>query len=352
MSNSEVKITSADCARVRELIYESLPGSVEEEALLAHTAGCPGCNRELAEWKAVRQALRSPGLKMTAPPDFKMRVMSRIAAQSTEGRARGTWSSLLKNTWAKGVAAAAVLLTLLTGSLVYAGRYLGVSQIATNQDTGHHAVVPRHTASTAKPDQKTPQSQVTSATKPGQTPTATTAVPSAKGSSQPAGTASGSSQIAASSRVEELPGQVLLNKTRYINTSLLRIRVADLDQSQNQALALAREYGAELSTSYSTQNNGHLDRILRFTAAPAAASRLQQELAGLGSVIVEDTTSENITSSFNRTLNDYQNLKAQQAAAPEEKKGELAAQLSFLEQQLINWEKESSQQVIILLLEE
>ncbi len=353
-----------DCDTARELFFdvsEKTLNKADADALRAHEASCEECRRRFEEWGPLRSALRNPGLKVAPPPGFTAGVMARIAEAPPEARAAtkaAVGSRLLgyfKNSvWAKGIAAAAVILALLTGSVSLATRLPGL-QIARNTPVDHRTIQgqknPGNTATAPKPPvQEGGQQEVSTApVKPAPTPTTGDA-----GKEPVAGTPGTTGRVATGN-----PGgnngndqKVFLNKTRFITTSMLKVQVGNLEQARSAALNLARSEDARLQSEYTTQNQGRQNIILRLTVPNEQSQPFVKRLAELGTVAAQEVSRKDITASFASTLKEYQSLKAEQAAAPDDEKKRLDGQIAFLEKQLQSWDEESNKQVVILILEE
>ncbi|MBI5815273.1 MAG: hypothetical protein HZB29_06640 [Nitrospinae bacterium] len=75
-----------DCGQVKELIWESVDGSVTEP-VTAHLAGCPSCREELSVARQVKQRFAAP-----VPFDaniVKGKVMDKIRNERIAGRKKG-----------------------------------------------------------------------------------------------------------------------------------------------------------------------------------------------------------------------------------------------------------------------
>ena len=107
-----------NCNQAQELFYgfAACELSSEDMRLLSrHEASCPACGPEFQEWRRLRQALQSSGIAPTT--DFKAGVMERIRSTRKAPAAQQSRSgaAIWQHGWARGVAAAAVVLIMLTG---------------------------------------------------------------------------------------------------------------------------------------------------------------------------------------------------------------------------------------------
>jgi len=358
---SETENDRIDCYTARELFFdvsEKELNSTDADALRAHEASCEECRRQFEEWGPLRSALRNPGLKVAPPPGFTAGVMARIAEVAPEAwvttkTAGGSrFFGYFKNSvWAKGIAAAAVILALLMGSASLATRLPGL-QIARN-NPGYNRTIqdqrnPENTVTTPKTPvpEKGREDVQPAPVKPGPAPPGKE---TGKGpSSSPV---TGTTTQVASGNTGNAE-KVFLNKTRFITTSMLKVQVGSLEQARSAAMNLAWSEDARLTSEYTTQNEGHKNIILRLTVPNEQAQPFVKRLAELGTVVLQDTSKKDITANFASTLKEYQSLKAEQATASDSEREHLDSQIAFLEKQLQSWDEESNKQVVILLLEQ
>lgn len=357
---SETENGRIDCYTARELFFdvsEKTLNKADADALHAHEASCEECRRQFDEWSPLRSALRNPGLRVAAAPGFTAGVMARIAevapGSRTAAKASGVprFVGYLKNSvWGKGIAAAAVILALLTGSVSLATR-MPVWQIA------RHNPGPDRTIDRTIQDQRNSE-KVTNSNTPvtedrredvRPAPVKPAPTPPAKDTGKEPGNGTTARVASGNNGNAE---KVFLNKTRFITSSLLRLKVSNLEQARSAAMSLALKENARLQSEYTTQNEGHQNIILRLTVPNEQAQPFVKRLAELGTVVTQDASKKDITAEFASTLKEYQSLKAQQAAAPESEKERLDSQIAFLEKQLQSWDEESNKQVVILILEE
>lgn len=345
--------SNLDCAQAQALFYdlgEAKLSAGEAVALRAHEAACSACRHEFKSWRSLRAVLQDPGLSVTPPAQFTAGVMARITASEPEtGRERpGIFSNLKNKVWPRAIAAAAIILALLTGTVATQPQLLPGSLIAHNpgsQQPGQTNNGPLTTDKTGDnqvtPSDKEPdQIDQTPETPEEVTPEQPTTTPSVSTAEKPATGNTGNTE------------RVFLDKERVITSSLLKVSVDNLAQARRTALEMAKSEQAALTSELTTQNNGQKDLILRLTVPRERTKVLHDRLAGLGTVVMEDTTSQDITAGFSRTLAEYQAQKAQQAAAPEGERERFNSQIENLEQQLHNWDTESEKHVFILLLEQ
>lgn len=361
------KESTIDCTKAQELFFERAEKALsraELDALLAHEASCRECRCSFEEWGRLRSALRQPELKVAAPPEFTRGVMARIAEVAPEAAAAraGAGARLIGHLkgglLGRGLAAAAVILALLTGSLSLTTRLPGLK--VANNGAGYKRVVREERSQ--KGSAVNPQPVTSEKAEKGdglnQTAPVTPDKPASSGDAagKPATVAPKDAPRVATGNPVGSGGngeKVFLNKTRVITTTILKLQVADLQQARSSVIGLAGSEGAYLQSEFTTQNNGHQDIILRLTVPDQEAQPFIGRLSGLGTPISPPQVSrEDITASFASTLKEYQALKAEQATAPADEKERLNNQITFLENQLQSWDEESNKQVVIVLLEE
>ncbi|MDH7576596.1 MAG: hypothetical protein QHH75_01995 [Bacillota bacterium] len=361
------------CSEARELFYNTGEEKLDPETahiLYVHETSCPDCHEAFTAWREIRSALRKA--KVSPPPAFAAGVIARITQSGLEGPAQGEESGAgaarrkAKGfrwnwpNWSKGVAAAAVILALLTGSASFAGKYWPgkagsyiaeregkqggerereIKKLPGQRENETGVVVPVEPGTEGPtPDLNPPGSTPEEEEQPelsGQTPPV-------KEPDKPA--------VVATNKPPDV--RTFLSKPRTIKTTMLKVAVADLERARSGSLEIARSTGAKASPEVSAQNNGRKNIIIRFTLAPEKSGEFLDRLASLGEVILKDTTNQDVTASFTRTLEEYQTLKAQRAAAPESERPRLDGQINFLEQQLQSWDEEAEKQVVILWLEQ
>ncbi len=356
-----------ECPGAQELFYnigEEKLNPDESRALDAHEASCPDCRAEFAAWREIRGALREAGKQVSPPPEFAAGVMARIKEERAAGAAahktgfRFLWSRV------KGLTAAAVILALLTGSASFAARYWPretgnyVADSGGNQEVNNPGEIKE--APGRGQVETNPGLNGLNPANQGQGPEAEAPAATREKEENPESTGAAGQvpqvedpeqkRAVIANKPEET--RVFLNMPRAIKTTMLKIAAADLERARSSSLEIARSAGAEVSSEVSAQNNGRKNIIIRFTLPPERAGAFLARLAALGNVILRDTTSQDITARFARTLEEYQALKAQRATAPESEKIRLDGQINFLAQQLQSWDQETGKQVIILWLEE
>ena len=135
-----------------------------------------------------------------------------------------------------------------------------------------------------------------------------------------------------------------------ITTTTLKVAVSNLAQARSAALGIASNCGAVLTSEQSAQDGNSNLLFLHFTVDPGTASAFLDRLSSLGSMVSEDKTNQDVTGDYNHTLDAYNALLAQQAAADDSDQGQYTSQISFLKNELQNWSDASGKQVVMLWL--
>jgi hypothetical protein len=331
--------------------------SEDRRKLSHHEESCPSCGPEFQEWRRLQGVLQGGGINAAA--DFKSGVMARIKETRQEPASRHSviWDMVQQHGWARGLAAAAVILIMLSG---VAKLPAGESLIAHLTKQAYVAFDPKPAAS---PIQTTVTANQPSATNPGGaiSPTKATAPGTTSANlaaktrpvqtqTQPTADGSDATQVAEGPSTLRSGGFAVSNKPMVITTTTLKIGVGDLVQARSAALNIAGSYGAGLTSEQSAQDGNSSLLFLHFTIDPSTASAFVDHLSSLGEMISANKTDNDVTGNYNSTLNAYKDLLAQQAAADDSDQGQYTSQLNFLENELQNWNDASGKQVVMLWL--
>ncbi|SHJ24413.1 anti-sigma factor family protein [Desulfofundulus thermosubterraneus] len=142
-----------------------------------------------------------------------------------------------------------------------------------------------------------------------------------------------------------------LNQARTIESTLLKVQVADLQAAKKTLLAAA---GGSSYQSYGQQRvDGHTVEIMRFVVPVERATSFTATASGLGRVVDRQQQSQDISQQFASALDRYQALIAKRNQMTEE--ADIAAldrEIKSLEQQLAAWDQEAGQQVVVVWLQE
>ncbi|OIQ57542.1 anti-sigma-W factor RsiW [Moorella thermoacetica] len=373
-----------ECREAREFFSPYLDGELtteERDIVRRHLAACPACREEMARWEELSRALRELKAPVAAPPGFAAAVMARV----NPGRqARSWWRAR------RLVAAAAAVVLLIAGSVGYAARGLwqqlpaSIAALHPGHDgNGRQVTVPPGDKTTsseasqpgagANPGNLPGDGTATGANSPAgttskQSGNGATAPGNGQGSSQPAGSGknsttpgsagrqpavdSGNRQPAMVAGSEPYPARTFLSAGRQVASTMLKLEVTDMAAARAKALGLGGSAGATAQV-IAVQDNGQEKRfICQFTVAEDRAAVLLAGLKGLGQVISQNTSTQDLTQQFSATLEQYQAKVAQvNAATDPAEKEKLTREAKALEQQLTSWDDASKKQVIILWLE-
>lgn len=352
-----------DCRRAEKEIFAWVEGCLPAEhaaELAAHLALCPACRREAELWRTVREALKE--MPAPAPPEgFAAGVVARIRSEEGARRARTGWWRLLTPAARRGAAAAAAAVLLLAGAGGLAARHwwpAGIlSQVAVNAGPN----TPGSTISEGAPPPVTgtggrPGELSAPAPPEGTGNREVTAAPPAAAPGQPQAGPAGSTpgKTAAPAAPQDGGGGprkaplAFLNRARAIESTLLKVQVADPAAAGSALLALGGRY--EHQEFGRQQLDGKTVEIWRFVIPAEKAEEFIGAAGRLGRVTGRQDQSTDITAQFAQALERYHSLLAQ-AAAGGGSNPSLEAEISFLEQQLLNWDKEAGQHVVVVLLE-
>lgn len=372
------------CQEIREQFSPWLDGQLdppEVELIEAHLAECAECRDELVQWQQISNALKSLGQEtehLQAPAGFEARVMQQVSRVAQRRRR-------LNNTLRKLVATAAAFALLAYGSLELAPRVFNGDPVGNIADQGTPGQPPGgNTGLLTQPGTGTnPGNLGPDGTNPGinpnnsdpaannnLTPPTNTSPPLTEEPSvlsDPTGTSEGdtntpkpdnnsaqpeNSFTMARTDIQPMEPMVFLNKERTITSTLLRLKVGDLTAAQSTSQAVGQKMGAQ-SKVFAVQSSGEGQRaIIRFVVPRAKASDFIAKLASSGSVLERQDENQDITQRFTETLEQYRALVAQlNESQNKQQKTQLNGQIKSLEQQLLTWDEEADDQIIMLSLE-
>lgn len=351
------------CREAERLFYEVGEERLDPEALLslrAHEESCSRCRQEFAAWRVYRKAFESEAMRITPPPGFAARVISRLeeAAPSTGSSRRGILEAFRRNVLVKGAIAAAAALALLTGSLAFAEKYWfnsSAPRIVQEETDGRSA--PGGLREDGKEDGKIKEEVQVSSPQEEAAPGEAAAEPESGEGETETGNSAPTPNVPKPkpekpAANEDRQYRFMDNKKRVITTTMVKATVADIEQAHRLALGIAQSEGAEVTSTVTARNNGRANLILRCTVPPERAKSLISRLEGLGTVKTRDTSVTDVTNNFSRTLEEYRSLSAKLAEAPEGEKEQLRNQVEFLARQLQEWDEASEKEVIVLWLED
>jgi hypothetical protein len=342
------------CIRAREHFYDFADcelSSKDRCNLSHHEESCPVCGPEFKEWRRLQGVLQNSG--KNAATDFKAGVVARIRETRQEPATRHSvvWDVIRQHGWARGLAAAAVVLIMLTGAAklpAVEGMLAQLTRqpiVAFNPNPAPSLTQPATPAIGQQPGTTSPGS----ATSPTRTNTPATS-PSSNGVTKTQSVQPQQPTTPATGRVPGNSGFAVSNKSMVISTTTLKVAVGDLAQARSDALDIANNCGAGLTSEQSAQDGNSNLLFLHFTVDSGTASAFLDNLSSLGSVVSKDTSNNDVTGDYNRTLDAYNTLLAQQAAADDNDQDQYTSQINFLKNELQNWSDASGKQVVMLWL--
>jgi hypothetical protein len=352
------------CSRAREHFYGFAGcelSSEDRRDLSHHEESCPVCGPEFKEWRRLRNALQSSGKYAAAY--FQAGAMAHIRETGQEPATRRSvvWGMVRQHGWARGLAAAAAILIMLTGAAKLPAVESSIAHltrqvyIAFNPQPATSPTKPVTPVISQQPGTTSPGSAIspTKTNTPG-TPTSDNGVPKTQPvQPQPQPTTGGNNGTQVASKGQSGQGSggfTVSNKPMVITTTTLKVAVGDLAQARSAALNIAANYGAGLTSEQSAQDGYSNLLFLHFTVDPSTAGAFLGRLGSLGGVVSEDKTNNDVTGDYNRTLDAYNALLAQQSAADGSEKNQYTSQINFLENELQNWSDASGKQVVMLWL--
>jgi hypothetical protein len=267
-----------------------------------------------------------------------------------------TWRSVSLETvsqhgWARGLAAAAVILIMLTGASKLPAVESLIAQltgqpatVALNQNPsgGQGTVQPTGSASVSIPVKQTaPDTPVSNSGTPSPQPQAngqkTTGDVTAP-------------QIASTGTTSKEQYAFDNKPSVIVTTTTIKILVGNLDQASSNALNIAGSLGADPTSAQSAQDSSSNVLLLHFTVDPGQANAFLNSLSSLGSVVSEDKETRDVTGDYSRMLAAYQALLAQQSVATGIDSDQYASQIALLKNELQNWQEAPEKQLVMLWL--
>ncbi|MDQ0285059.1 hypothetical protein J2Z49_000149 [Desulfofundulus luciae] len=311
----------------------------------------------------------------------------------------GSWWQELSGAWRKGVAAAAAVIILLAGSAGFAARHWWPPEVLNSSpvvvdNTGRSGQAPGKGGTIANADKpgQDVQANLNNGPRETQTPGGQENQPGehrngvdkankeSDRSKEPAASGRAANGGVQKSRPEQprqsdskqrvaiaantgqpvinktgtgtsIEPRVFLNQTRTIESTLLKVQVADLQAAKKTLLAAAGDSSCQ---SFGRQRvDGHTVEILRFVVPVEQAGPFTATASGLGRVMDRQQQSQDISQQFASTLDRYQALIAKRNQMTEE--ADIAAldrEIKSLEQQLAAWDQEAGRQVVVVWLQE
>lgn len=339
---------SMDCIRIEQLISAYLDGELtpsEAGAVRSHLDACAICRREYENMAELSDALKQvTNVVLQAPAGFKDAIMLQIAndeklvvSSNKFRRFNQSWKQL-----AAGVAAA---LLLVFGAVNI--NFTPWVQIAKNE-----------------PVVKTVQPSLTSNDIPNGNNNPVPVNPTNNDAVVPPET---KNPVAANNNSNDVPlvvatvsevspkntvAPVFLNKERSEKTTILKLRVDNVSQTQEKVIRIAGDLKAQVQNLGQQVNTSGTYTALKIKVAKSSASILLNKLGSLGTVISQEVDNKDISSRYAETLSQYQTLITQRATiADGAQKTQLDQRIATLQKELSDWEHKAEQETIILWLE-
>lgn len=344
-----------DCRNALLLISPHLDGVLSNEddtALAEHLAGCEACARELALSRRLSLALREMGGEdIQAPTELNALVMAKLRTQ------RGKSLTWLPVAWRSAIAAAAAILLIAGGSASVAtglriadiGKMIGLTTPAppVNVDTSRGVSV---TEKAPVGEPSLPNDSTQNPNDNGVTDGVQQGNP-VDGTKENSGDAPNidNNNTGKTTTVLSIEGpRAFLASELKIRSTFLRVAVEDLAEARAKAVSMAAGAGA-LTQVFP---EGEKVVMMKLSVASDYAPQLVSGLARMGSLVNREDGSNDVTSSYNETVVQYNDLQSRISTARNaEEQRQLEAQAASCKQLLDAWQADAGKRVITLWLE-
>ena len=377
------------CRKARKIFSSFLDGCLDSQTnqvIREHLASCPTCFKEFSFQQRISTSLRVKENK-PAPAEFTQKVMARIAAQKLGSKAlrpqisKGN-KAFINNRKVSHLRygfAVAVLFFLVIGTsygltLRYPQYSFGpLKQIVAQNKKEVAPSLPK----TGLGENKKPPASISIAAnnqpkvqnkEQPKVQNKESKEPTGLNKSQPAPrkvtgkkeSNNKNPEVAVSFPVakntnssSKYTPRVFLNQPRVSKSNLYKIKVDNLTQAQQKALAMAKATSFSCYNLGQQQSDGKLVGLLRIEVPVNQAQEFTTKILTVGKVYDQQFETKDLSTRFAEVLQRYQNLITQkQNAATDDQAKELEAQIKELENQLTTWDKEAQYQAVILWLEE
>ena len=336
-----------ECGEIRELFSVMLDGELadgERGRLEKHLLVCEECRLEFELWQRIADTLRGEEACGEPSADFCAGVMSRIRREAEVKPRRK-----LAGAWRVPAAAAAAAVMMFAGSW-------GVSVALKGDKPPTVVVIDQTQPGTGQdPAPANPETNV-----PGPNPQSESAgnVPGA--GSVPEAAGSNNAEAGTAPRVTAdqprpagtVANAVLLSSQKDVLSTILKLSVANPDDSQHTALALAANYAGSGQVLDSQKRGAGELVIMRLTVPRNAGRNMVAQLSGLGGIIDRADESKDITDNYNQAVNRLNEIQSRMAAGlPAGEAEQLEAEASGLRRQIASWDSEAASYSVILWLE-
>jgi hypothetical protein len=339
-----------------------------------HLLECADCKEEFNQWQILSNSLKELGkntLSIQAPEGFGDQVMLKISKVARYKRWNNIqWFNINLRTVAASVAALAIL---TYGTIDLAPKVFNWNSkpsVANHETENNIHIIgsidgvlppPGTVGAPLNPDNSTDNTNPDPQTTPGDTaliPGEEDLINNENPSvallpSEPI--SNGNNELPSSMRIAQADVKepiVFLNRERTITSTLLQMEVDNLIVARNTAQTASNKAGAKYKV-FNLPPAGDSQRIImRFTVPSTKIDSFMTALMGLGEVIDQQNEDQNITARFADTLEQYRNLTAQLNETKDSQlQTQIKNQIKSLEQQLLIWDEEAQERIIMLSLE-
>lgn len=330
-------MVGVNCKEAGEMFSLSLDRQLAREEELnfqEHLKDCPACRREWSEWLRVAEALRQFDQgEIKAPVGFSAAVMARIESEKLHPVGID-WKR-----WKQAAIGVAATLLLAAGSLLI--RTDNLVQVA---DRDKQINLGQKSPIQSGNDIKPVNSGMT-----GQESKQTSV-------SQPVGNNGSSSSAPAdsSSGSQNTPGiaEFASEKNHIIVSTFLTIKVTEARKAEAEAINLAWTCSASIQSLGQQSQGGVVYLVDKIVVEGNRSQQLINNLSGLG-VCSITSQKEDLTQRYSETYAQWISLKNQRGQTRDsEQVAVLDRQISQVEAQLQSWDKQTSQQTIVLWLQQ
>lgn len=346
-----------DCRTAEKLISLQPDGllTIEESTALAlHVANCRACAHAQQLQERLSRTLQEFGrFELEAPAELASLVMNRLKAE------RRSPFTYIPAAWRKTVAAAAALLLIAGSSAGVTGifRMAGYDKTVALEPVSPTVLVDSGSGQTASGEPGGGTGTTGSGGEtgigdlPGVMPGDNPSERNTEGginSSSPMTATPGSTISNSRSAGGET---VMLSGGMKVISTVLRFAVDDMVSARAKAVSIAAGFGAS-NQVFPEQNNGKTIVVMRLTVDADKASDLISSLGRVGNVVDRQDESRDLTSIYNQTMVEYNDLLARQSTLQDlEEQRKLDVQVASYKQQLDAWMEEAGKRVIMVWLE-
>jgi Predicted transmembrane transcriptional regulator (anti-sigma factor) len=326
-----------DCRQIEQLLSPFIDGELtqsEAEAVRMHLSICADCGKEYETMAQLSAACKYISeVIVPAPAGFKDALMLRISdEENITARVRnGNW---FNRNWKPAIAGIAAGVLLIIGTLtIHSGPVL---QVAENP------------VSVTQSDNPSPGVSNQEPTLPTNSDSTEVQPPAATGQNN----ASDPVETPNVANNNTTSPMVLLNKDRFITTTLLKVKIADSANALQQAIHLAGVAKAQTQNLGQQVNEDGSYTLLKITVPKSAADGLIAGLSGLGTVTGKEVNNNDITTQYADKFSQYQSLVTQRATLQDASQASsLDQRIETIEDELRDWEQKSAVETIVLWLQ-